>query len=143
MNRVAIWPFATPMDSSGTMADPFQSVYALGLCRALAEGLLRTNLCEVAVCLPVAKVGETTGWAVLGKAWTFDEAAEIVLPDGTDFMTWGTMVLTERLEIHMLLRSHSQRRLLLDRKFRYPRVEIPTVCPMWLLFWLMPLWIAR
>jgi hypothetical protein len=127
MDRIAIWPFATPMDSSGNMVDVFQGIYSRGLCRAVAEGLLRTKVCEVAVCLPVVTIGNVTSWSVMGKTWTFTEALEVQLPDGTDFLTWGTMVITERVELHVLLISRSQRRLLVDRQFNYPRARIP-VC---------------
>jgi hypothetical protein len=125
MNSVAIWPLATPVDSSGKMTDELQSAYSRGLCRAFADGLLRTNVCEVAVCLPIVTLGELTSWAVLGRAWNADEAWELPLPEDIGFFTWGTMIIAERVELHVLLLSRSQRRLLVDRAFSFPRVRIP------------------
>jgi hypothetical protein len=124
MNRIAIWPYAVPMDSSGKMMDDFQGIYSRGLCRAFAEGLLRTRLCEVAVCLPIITIGGATSWAVTGREWSLDETVKKALPEGTGFATVGTMSLTERVELHVLVVSGPQRSLILDRRFSYPRTQI-------------------
>ena len=124
MDHVAIWPFSTPMDSSGTMIDQFQGIYSRGLCRAFAEGLLRTRLCEVAVCLPIVTIGEVTSWAAMGRAWNLDEALDVQLPRGIDFMTLGRVSIAEQVELHVLLVSRLQRCLVLDRRFRFPRAQV-------------------
>lgn len=124
MNRIAVWPYAIPMDTSGKMLDDFQGIYTRGLCHAFAEGLLRTRLCEVAVCLPIVTMGGVTSWAVTGREWSLDEALEKALPQGTGFATLGTASISERVELHVLLISGSQRSLLVDRRLSYPRGQI-------------------
>jgi len=126
MDRLAIWPFSTPMDSSGTMIDEFQGIYSRGLCRAFTEALLRTRFCDVAVCLPIVTIGEVTSWAVMGKEWNLDRALEVQLPVGVGLMTLGTVSIAKQVELHVLLVSHTQSSLLLDRQFGYPRAQLLT-----------------
>lgn len=124
MNRVAIWPFSTLMDSSGRMTDELQGVYSRGFCRAFAEGLLRTEACAVAVCLPIVTIGEVTSWAVMGREWNLDEALAIQLPEGAEFLVFGTISIAKRVDLHMNVVWHSQRCSLVDQYFSYPREQI-------------------
>jgi hypothetical protein len=114
------------MDSSGTMADGLQGAYSRGFCRALAEGLSRIQLCEVDVCFTFVTMDGIKSWAVSGREWTVNEVLEIAWSKDIDFISLGTLVLTERLELHLVLVSPSQRRSLLDRTFSYPRAQIPS-----------------
>ena len=123
MDHVAVWPYAIPMDSSGRMIDDYQGIYSRGLCRAFAEGLLRTRLCEVAACLPIVTIGGVTSWAVTGKEWSLDEVLEKQLPEGIEFVTVGTMSIAKRVELHVRLVSRSRRSLLLNQHFDYPRAQ--------------------
>jgi hypothetical protein len=123
MNCLAVWPYAIPMNSSGKMIDDYQGIYSRGLCRAFAEGLLRTRLCEVAACLPIVTIDGVTSWAVTGKEWSLDEVLEKPLPEGIEFVTVGTMSIAERVELHVRLVSRSRRSLLLDQHFGYPRAR--------------------
>jgi len=82
-------------------------------------------VCEVAVCLPIVTIGELTSWAVTGREWNPDEALAIPLSEGTDFMVFGTISIAEHVDLHMSLVWHSKRRLLVDRRFNYPRAQLP------------------
>lgn len=123
MDHVAVWPYAIPMDSSGKMIDDYQGIYSRGLCWAFAEGLLRTRLCEVAACLPIVTIGGATSWAVTGREWGLDEVLEKQLPEGVEFVTVGKLSIAERVALHVRLVSRSQRSLLLDQHFGYPRAQ--------------------
>jgi hypothetical protein len=96
------------MSASGEMIDEYQGVYSRGFCRAIAEGLLRTNLCDVALCFRITTIAESTSWAVMGREWDSDEALEITLPEGTDFMALGTLRVAESVDLHVRLLCHSQ-----------------------------------
>lgn len=124
-NRIAIWPFSTPMDCSGRMADELQGIFSRGVCRAFAEGLLRTKICKAAVCLPIVTLGEVTSWAVTGREWSLDEALAMPLPEGTDFMVFGTLSIADRVELHVTLVWQSQRRLLVDQSLRFSVAWFP------------------
>jgi hypothetical protein len=125
-NRVALWPFAIEMDSSGKATIELQSIYSRGLCRAFAEGLIRADVCDVALCLPVITIGEITSWVVSGKELALNEALAISLPDNTDFIAFGAVSVTDRIEFHLRLVCRSRQCLLVDQDFRYCRTQIPT-----------------
>jgi hypothetical protein len=125
MTRLALWPDAVRMDFAGNTIDEYQGMYSRGLCRAFAEAVVRTRICEAAVCLPIVTVGGTRNWAVTGREWLTDEALAKPSPNGTDFMTWGTMSLSSRLEFHVMLASRSEGKLVVDRQFNYGREQIP------------------
>ena len=125
MKRVAVWPYATPMDLSGKMADELQGVYSRGLCGAIALGLIRTKLCEVAVCFPITTIRGITSWAVLGREWSQDEILAIKLPEGVDFVSLGSVVIKDSIDLHIRVVQYAQKRLLVDQTFAYSREEIP------------------
>jgi hypothetical protein len=122
--RIAIWPFSTPTDLRGETADAFQGVYSRGLCKAFADGLLRTKACDVGVCLPVVDYAGLTSWVVSGAEWTQNEALAVGLPQGTDLLMFGTMRLREVVELHCMVVAKSSASVLLDHRLIYPREKL-------------------
>jgi hypothetical protein len=122
-NQVAIWPLATPMTESGMMANSVQGVFGRGVARAIAEGLARTKICDIVLCLPVVRASEITSWAVLGRQWTLDEILQLPLPADVSFVLVGSLVITDYVDIQISLVSRPVRQTLVERSFNYARAQ--------------------
>jgi len=113
------------------MLDQAQGVYARSLARTLAERLtelprLAANLATLTADGPLD--GEDGlrghGWVVASQPWTLNEACQIGLPDGTEYVLHGSAELTDRVRLRVILVDSSQRQLALDHVVLRPRNEL-------------------
>lgn len=126
-----VFPFTVPLDGSGRMLDAAQGVYARSLARTLAERLsepprLSANVAQLTADGPLD--GEDGlrghGWIVASSPWTLEEACNIGLPDGTEYVLHGSAELTDRVRLRILLVDSTQRQLALDHVVLRPREEL-------------------
>ncbi len=126
-----VFPFTVALDGSGKMLDQAQGVYARSLARALAERLtqpprLAANIATLTADGPLdGENGERGhGWIVASQPWTVEEACEIGLPDGTEYVLHGSAELTDRVRIRILLVDSAGKKLALDHVVLRPRNEL-------------------
>ena len=126
-----VFPFTVPLDPSGQMLDQAQGVYARSLARALAERLtqpphLAANLATLTADGPLdGEEGRRGhGWVVASQPWTVEEACQIGLPEGTEYVLHGSAELTDRVRLRILLVDSPQRKLALDHVVLRPRNEL-------------------
>jgi len=126
-----VFPFTVALDGSGRMLDQAQGVYARSLARTLAERLtepprLSANLATLTADGPLD--GENGlrghGWVVASQPWTLNEACQIGLPDGTEYLLHGSAELTDRVRIRILLVDQQGHNLKLDHVVLRPRNEL-------------------
>ncbi len=129
--QMIVFPFTVPLDGSGRMLDAAQGVYARSLARTLAERLsepprLSANVAQLTADGPLD--GEEGvrghGWIVASSPWTLEEACNIGLPEGTEYVLHGSAELTDRLRLRILLVDSPQKHLALDHVVLRPREEL-------------------
>ena len=129
--QMMVFPFTVALDGSGRMLDQAQGVYARSLARTLAERLtepprLAANLATLTADGPLD--GENGlqghGWVVASQPWTLNEACQIGLPEGTEYVLHGSAELTDRVRLRVLLVDSSHRKLALDHVVVRPRNEL-------------------
>jgi len=129
-----IFPFTVALDGAGRMRDPAQGVYARSLARTLAERLsVGPSMNVVAATLtssgPVADAKAPPapggpGWVVASQPWTLDEACQVGLPDGTEYMLHGVAELTDRIRLRIMLVDQPRAQVALDHVVLRPRSEL-------------------
>ena len=126
-----VFPFTVALDGTGKMLDQAQGVYARSLARMLAERLtqpprLAANLATLTADGPLdGENGERGhGWVVASQPWTVDEACQIGLPDGTEYVLHGSAELTDRVRLRILLVNQAAKKLALDHVVLRPRNEL-------------------
>jgi len=126
-----VFPFTVPLDGSGRMLDAIQGVYARSLARTLAERLsepprLSANVAQLTADGPLDGEGGLRGhgWIVASSTWTLEEACNIGLPEGTEYVLHGSAELTDRVRLRILLVDSNQRQLALDHVVLRPREEL-------------------
>ena len=129
--QMMVFPFTVPLDGSGHMLDQAQGVYARSLARTLAECLTETpsvaaNLATLTADGPLdGEDGEHGhGWIVASQPWTVEEACQIGLPEGTEYVLHGSAELTDRVRIRILLVDSPEKKLALDHVVLRPRSEL-------------------
>jgi tetratricopeptide (TPR) repeat protein len=129
--QMMVFPFTVPLDGSGQMFDQAQGVYARSLARTLAERLtehprLGANLATLTADGPLdGENGERGhGWIVASQPWTVEEACQIGLPEGTEFVLHGSAELTDRVRLRIMLVDSPERKLALDHVVVRPRNEL-------------------
>ncbi len=129
--QMMVFPFTVPLDGSGHMLDQAQGVYARSLARTLAERLTETpsvaaNLATLTADGPLdGEDGEQGhGWIVASQPWTVEEACQIGLPEGTEYVLHGSAELTDRVRIRILLVASPEKKLALDHVVLRPRSEL-------------------
>ncbi len=129
--QMIVFPFTVPLDGNGRMLDAAQGVYARSLARTLAERLsepprLSANVAQLTADGPLD--GEEGvrghGWIVASSPWTLEEACNIGLPEGTEYVLHGSAELTDRLRLRILLVDSPQKHLALDHVVLRPREEL-------------------
>jgi tetratricopeptide (TPR) repeat protein len=129
--QLIVFPFTVPLDGSGRMRDAAQGVYARSLSRLLAERLsepprLSANLAQLTADGPLD--GEHGlrghGWIVASSPWTLEEACNIGLPEGTEYLLHGSAELTDRVRLRILLVDSPRKHLALDHVVLRPREEL-------------------
>ena len=140
--QVMVFPFTVTLDGAGNMRDPAQGIYARSFARALAE---RLSLCD-GVCATAATLtshgvpggepgvidGEDApgadptehGWVVASQPWTLEEALQVKLPEGTEYLLHGASELTDRVRLRILLVDQPRKVLALDHVVLRPRGEL-------------------
>ena len=126
-----VFPFTVPLDSGGRMLDQAQGVYARSLARALAERLqqpprMAASLATLTADGPLdGEEGQRGhGWVVASQPWTVEEACQIGLPDGTEYVLHGSAELTDRVRLRIMLVDSAGHKLALDHVVLRPRNEL-------------------
>lgn len=144
--QVMVFPFTVTLDGAGNMRDPAQGIYARSFARALAErlslgdGLTATAATLTSHGVPGAEPatgadgadGEDApepdptehGWVVASQPWTLEEALQVKLPEGTEYLLHGASELTDRVRLRLLLVDQPRKTLALDHVVLRPRGEL-------------------
>jgi tetratricopeptide (TPR) repeat protein len=140
--QVMVFPFTVALDGAGNMRDPAQGIYARSFARALGERLsLGEGVVATAATLtshgvpgeePQAAEGEDPpepdptehGWVVASQPWTLEEALQVKLPEGTEYLLHGASELTDRVRLRLLLVDQPRKQLALDHVVLRPRGEL-------------------
>ena len=140
--QVMVFPFTVALDGAGNMRDPAQGIYARSFARALAERLsIADGVSATAATLtshgvpgaePERVEGEDPpepdetehGWVVASQPWTLEEALQVKLPEGTEYLLHGASELTDRVRLRLLLVDQPRRALALDHVVLRPRGEL-------------------
>jgi tetratricopeptide (TPR) repeat protein len=132
--QVMVFPFTVAIDGQGNMRDPAQGIYARSFARALGErlslgeGLGATAATLTSRGLPGApeesEAPEEHGWVVASQPWTLEEALQVKLPEGTEYLLHGASELTDRVRLRLLLVDQPHQTLALDHIVLRPRGEL-------------------
>src|SRR5260221_7658312 len=126
-----VFPFTVALDGSGRMLDQAQGVYARSLARTLAERLtapprIAANLATLTADGPLEGQNgeEGHGWIVASQPWTLEDACDIGLPEGTEYVLHGSAELTDRVRLRILLVDSPEHKIALDHVVIRPRSEL-------------------
>ena len=131
--QVMVFPFTVAIDGTGNMRDPAQGIYARSFARALGErlsagdGLGATAATLTSHGVPGAPESEDPkehGWVVASQPWTLEEALQVKLPEGTEYLLHGASELTDRVRLRLLLVDQPRKTLALDHVVLRPRGEL-------------------